>query len=329
MVACVKARQLTVRDLERKLTPNEVRRAKIAKKLMRNMDLRTSKLMIMLRKNGIKRAEINAMDVSRCVEIYDRGVGYLKGHETAHTSMPRVWESLVDLVPADRLLEIDIMFLNDKTMYLVGLARPTIYCTLKELQSKGQYHIWSQLSSMIAEIEATGEQVRLCCGPTCVNAVAMRTGPELKYVRTHTTRLIRCDGESAMGSTYMQERMASRGIQLDVAMGKTKVSGVERLIRTLRDDARSIVAGQLYQFDDTLERWLMQSVRFWYNSQPVNAATDGKSPREKLYRRTVDAVKDARHAFGDYVQVPVRKTTNGIHEDRTIGALALCPVGSM
>jgi hypothetical protein len=49
MVSCVMPRQPTVRDLEQKFTPNEVRRAKIAKQLMRNTQQSASKLMFMLR----------------------------------------------------------------------------------------------------------------------------------------------------------------------------------------------------------------------------------------------------------------------------------------
>jgi hypothetical protein len=142
-------------------------------------------------------------------------------------------------------------------------------------------------------------------------------------------RVIRCDGESATGSHYMLERLGSRGIPLAVAMGKSKVWEVERLIRTLRDGARGAVAEQPYQFDDSLERWLMQSTRWWYTAQPNRKAQDGRTPREKHYGKKLDAKIDARHGFGDYVQVSLKETTNDIHEERTTGALALCPVGNM
>jgi hypothetical protein len=43
----------------------------------------------------------------------------------------------------------------------------------------------------------------------------------------------------------------------------------------------------------------------------------------------MNAKVDARHAFGDYVQVCIHETVNDIHAERTYGALALCPVGNL
>jgi hypothetical protein len=133
------ARLRTVRELELLHTPREVKRAKIARQLLRNTQFSASKLMRMLRCGAIKRAEINAMDVARAVYIYGKGVSFIKGHETAHTSKRVAWEPAGDHVPVDHTLEVDIiMFLNDDTLFLGGLAHPTEYATLKELKSKNK-----------------------------------------------------------------------------------------------------------------------------------------------------------------------------------------------
>jgi hypothetical protein len=278
-----------------------VKRAMIARQLMRNTHISAPRLMAMLRAGEIDGVGISALDVARCIYIYGKGVSYVKGHETAHKSTHQGWEKAGDHIPADHMLEVDLMFMNDATLYIVGLARPTEYALIKELKSKEKYHMWVKLEAMIAELESTGVQVRI----------------------------VRCDGEGAMHSDYIKMRLGSRGIKLDTAVGKTKVSGVERLIRTLRNGCRSAVSEQPYQFDDTLERWLLQNARLWYNAQPTSNTRDGRSPREKLYGVKMNAKVDARHAFGDYVQVCIHETVNDIHAEHTYGALALCPVGNL
>lgn len=301
LCALNKPRAKTVRELEKEHSPRECVRARIASQLMRNLQLSPGRLMKMLRANRIKGAEITPLDVVRCIQIYGKELGFIKGHETAHTAQPVRWEPAADQVRQDHMVEVDIMFLNDNTLFLVGLARPTDYALLKELRSKNESHLWTKLEAMISELEATGVRCRV----------------------------VRCDGESAVHSEYIKMKLGARGIEVDIALGKSKVSGVERLIRTLRDHARSAVSRQPYLFDDTLERWLVQYARWCYNTQPGANAQDARSPREKLFRRTIDARRDAKHAFGDYAQVSALKTTNDIHEERTTGALALCPVGNL
>jgi hypothetical protein len=81
--------------------------------------------------------------------------------------------------------------------------------------------MWVKLEAMIAELESTSVQA-------CV---------------------VRCEGEGAMHSDYIKMRLGSRGIKLDTVVDKTKVSGVERLIRTLRNGCRSAVSEQPNQFE--------------------------------------------------------------------------------
>jgi hypothetical protein len=242
---------------------------------MRNTHISATRLMAMLRRGEIEDVDIGALDVARSIYIYGKGVSYVKGHETAHKSKHQGWEDAGDLIPANHLLEADIMFLNDDTLYLVGLARPTEYALIKELKNKEKYHVWTKLEAMIAELESIGAKVSV----------------------------LRCDGEGAIQSGYMKMKLGQRGIELDIAVGMAKVSGVERLIHTLRNGMRSSISEQVYQFDDTLERWVLQNARWWYNAQQTSNSRDGRSPREKLYGIKMNAKVDARHAFGDYVQV--------------------------
>jgi hypothetical protein len=136
LASLTKPRMKTVTELEKMHSPRECADARIARQRMRNMLIAPGKLMKMLRANKIKGAEITPLDVARCIQIYGKGMGFIKGTETAHKSEQDCWEPAADQVPKDHIMEVDLMLLNDKAIFMVGLARPSNHALVKELNGK-------------------------------------------------------------------------------------------------------------------------------------------------------------------------------------------------
>jgi len=287
----------TVKDNIANYTKREVERAKLAREYQRKLGYSAGQLVKLLNSGKIRNAEVTPHDVVRSINIWGKDLGQLKGKTTAKKSKAVNFEPVLQ-VRRDQVMDMDLMFVED-LKYLIAVYFPLDYTALKRLRSKGKYELWSGINRCRAYVERAGMKV-------------------------HTAR---CDGESAIASSYIQEKMGTSGIWLDTTSAGDAVARVERKIRVIKERVRGVINTLPFMLAWYLLDWLVQYCVYRINGEVVNGGLDNLSPNERLYGRSIDAKSDLKHAFGDYVQVAEGETDNSMTE-RTRGAIALMPTGN-
>ena len=124
-------------------------------------------------------------------------------------------------------------------------------------------------------------------------------------VRKHNLKvpLIRVDGESAMSTDWVVSKISAEGTILDTTGAGEAVSVVESKIRHIQERVRGISNTLPYKLTEQLGSWLVRYVVIRINLVPTRNNPDYVSPREKLWECRINADKELRHSFGDYVRV--------------------------
>jgi len=287
----------TVKDNIANYTKREVERAKLAREYQRKLGYSAGQLVKLLNSGKIRNAEISPHDVVRSINIWGKDLGQLKGKTTAKKSKAVNFEPVLQ-VRRDQVMDMDLMFVED-LKYLISVFSPLDYTAVKRLRSKGKYELWSAINRCRAHVERAGMKV-------------------------HTAR---CDGESAIASSYVEEKMGTSGIQLNTTAASDAVAKAERKIRVIKERVRGVINTLPFMLAVYLLDWLIQYCVYRINGEVTSGSLDNLSPNEKLYGRSIDAKSDLKHAFGDYVQVAEGETDNSMTE-RTRGAIALMPTGN-
>ena len=287
----------TVQENMSRYTKREIARAASARDYQRKLGYTAGQLIGLLNSGKIRNAEVTAHDVVRSIDIWGKDLGQLKGKTTAKKPGAIKFEPLLKL-QQDQVMDIDLMFVED-LIYMVSVFSPLDYTSVKKLKSKSKYDVWSGVSKSKAHVERAGLKI-----PTA-----------------------RCDGESAVASSYVEQKMASASIQLDTVASGDAVPKVERKIRVIKERVRGVINTLPFLLSLLLIDWLVQYCVYRINGEISSDSTDKRSPHERLYGRVIDARTDLKHAFGDYVQVSEGETDNSMQE-RTRGAIALMPAGN-
>ena len=294
----------TVEERMAKYSKREVQRAAKAREYIRCMSSTASKLIKLINQNKIANCEVNPQDVARSVDIWGKDVFGMKGKTTRN--IPAVYDREYNVVPKqvrkNQILYIDIMFVNG-TAYLLGKTSPPLnFVAIERLVSNKTIDIFNKLKIIIDRIKSTGISV-------CV---------------------IRSDEESGVVSNEMRELLLKydQAIDLDISPGGEAVGAIEREIRTLKERARALILSLPYACDVVLEEWLLRNRVYFLNWEPRETTVAFDAPYESLLGRTLDANKDFKFSFGEYVQFADGDTDNDINIQRARGAIALMPTGN-
>jgi len=290
----------TVSQQAAKYTKREVNRAWKAVEYLRKLGFTAGQLIKHLRAGKIKNAEVTAQDVVRSLDIFGKELSNLKGKSTARKIKKSSFEPLPHNpeLQREQELNLDLMFINND-VYVVGVVTPIDYTSVKKVKSKSNNELWRAIQRIKMPVERAGLKVAV----------------------------LRCDGESAINSDYMEEKLSNAQIILDSTAHGDAVAIVERRIRTIKERVRGIYNTLPFLVCGLLLKWLVQYAVYRINSELKATANDNLSPAERLFNRQIDARFDLKFAFGDYVQVTDEETTNEITE-RTKGAIALMPAGN-
>ena len=137
---------------------------------------------------------------------------------------------------------------------------------------------------------------------------------------------VRCDGEGAVGA--LRDELMLMGLRVELAGPGQHVPVVERMIETVKQRVRAHEHSLPYLMPKLMIVWcVLFSVRS-VNLQPSRTSTDRTSPHEQFTGMKLDARRDLRIAFGDYVQATVPVTDNTMSA-RTLACIALLPVGNL
>ena len=299
-LAVVEVMVTTVDDRTRKYTRRELKAAEEAREIQKKFFyLGDSSLKLLLRKGKIKNTGVTAIDIERANDIWGPSLGGLKGRSTSHkaAAVAPAKEKIRCLEEVNQTMHADLMEVHG-VWYLVTILDPVEYVQVSRVKSRDKYDIWAALESHLKFPEKFG-------------------------LRAAT---IRVDGESAIATEWM---IAKTGHRIDSGGAATHVPMVERKIRTLKERVRSMVCTLPYNLTEKLEEWLVKAAVYSINLIPTVNDISYNSPREKLYGVIIDAKKDLKHSYGDYVQVHEEEITNKVDVGRTRGAIALRPTGAM
>ena len=113
--------------------------------------------------------------------------------------------------------------------------------------------------------------------------------------------------------------------QYNPAGPEQHVPVIERTIRTIKERVRAILCGLPYTLPSSLLPDLLSYVVRALNMIPKQHSTDNLCAREKLTGRKIDAKRDLRIEFGQYVQAKEPNIITNSMSDRTEGCIALLP----
>ena len=288
----------TVAENMAKYNKREVERARIARSYIRNHGAITEGELIKLLGAGkIRNTRISVQDVVRAHAIWGKDLMNIKGKTTANKGKPEVLEKdniITRILQVDQTIYVDLLYFNGK-VYLLTLFQPSEYIDVRLLRGRNQEELLFSIKKALKFMKNCGFKV-----------IQMR-----------------CDGEAAIDSEWMKTEL---DMDIDIS-GGGDIKSAERKIRTIKERLRAFITTLPYKLTDRLEDWLMKYVIYYLNFTPTTTSMDNRSARERIRGTLIDANKDLKHGFGDYVQAGESSTDNTMTE-RARGAIALMPVGN-
>jgi len=291
----------TVQQRKEKYTKQQIDRAERARKLQRKLAYpRPGQLGDMCSRGTLMNNDINTKDIMRAMDIWGPDLGSLKGKATAKKAeaIQENSGSTYDR-PIPVTLHVDLMYV-DNEVYFVSVATPLELVVISQPDGKGDFELWKHLLRHIREVQ--------------------------KHSKNVVVGEVRTDGESAIDTAVFCDRLAAMSIFLNPA-GGAPVPVVERKIRLIKERVRAVYNTLPFVLPQRLMKWLVTFAVKMINFLPTTNACDYVSPYEKWCGRRADMKKDLKHEFGQYVQLHESETDNSMKE-RTVGAIALAPVGN-
>ena len=298
---CKKGLVVTVDDRKSNYTKREVLKAGVARDLQRRLGYpRPAQLIEMLRKGNINNTDVSVKDVIRAIDIYGPDLGSLKGKTVTRkmeADNDRNDTALTDDTTVAQTLHIDLMYIEDQ-LYFVSVADPLEIVNITKIEKTDGWSLWYVLERHLYALK--------------------------KY--KFTINRVRSDMEPGVMTERFKDKLQVEEIIFDEEGGHS-VPIVERKIRLIKGRVRGIYNTLPFKLPANLQTWLVTYVVRLINVLPTSNSLEYISPTEKLTGRRLDAKKDLRHGFADYVQVADGATDNTMKE-RTRGAIALGPVGN-
>jgi predicted lactoylglutathione lyase len=287
----------TVEDNMRKYTKREVIQAKNARELMARLGHASSQVTIDLLDAGLSNCDVSKQDVRNADAIFGLSISSLKGKTHKQASTPAASVIAPRVTQVQQILAVDIFFVK-KLPFLLGVLTPLGLAVC--------IHIKNRTTSCIA--------------------AGIRSFLNTAASRNFDCVQLRTDGEGAIAA--MTGELSGMGIVVETAGPGQHVPVVERRIQTVKERVRAYENSLPFVMTRLL---LVMCVLFCVsriNMQPSRTTQDRTSPLEQFTGRKLDAARDLRVQFGDYVQATVSDPDNSMRP-RTQGCIALLPTGNL
>ena len=266
-----------------------------------------------LRDGTIANVPFNLADVRRAKDIWGQHLGSVQG-KTTHRKGKHVSTAPLDPVPPEQVHQIligDIMTL-DGYLYVVTTAQPMGYIQISHTPSKTIQSVYTALNAHIHTLTERGCSV-----------------DELRF-----------DGEKSVGA--MKGKLAAttadelrkelneyfKAVRIEAVPTGVHQPIVERDQRTIKERARSYMAGLDWKVPPSVKPYLLLYVVSRLNLHPDAAYTDGMSPFERLFGRKPAWDTDVKWKFGQYGHAHEYRQYTNTMVPRTLPVICLLPVGS-
>ena len=291
----------TVLENELMYNKKEVERAKLAKILTRRMGYPSAyKLINMIERGVLNNCPVTAKDVIRALKIYGIDIFYLKGKETHRSVTFEEAVSVPRLIDKKQVLYFDNMFIV-KMCFLISVSKPMGLITVTPL---GKH---SGTRSAVNLKEAIRQHIN----------VYAKYGFIIAEVHS----------DSEAGIVAEQEWLANHGIAYVPNPEDVKVGIVENGIKRIKNTARCILHSVPFHLSYILLIWLVCYSVYCINFQISRVGREGLCPRQELTGIRPDVKRDFRVGFCDFAEC-FQKSAGNSMDQRTVGAIALCPTGS-
>ena len=251
--------------------------------------------------SDFERMKIQGVDIApRDIAIADHIFGpceaTLKGC-TVKRASPAIVPGQTMKIEENQTLEVDIMFVSN-IPFLIGILVPLGHALVQYIPRRTNKEVHRALEGFISEIQS----------------------------RKINITYVVSDNEKAVLS--MERTLNDKGIIVSSTAAGEKAHRVERRIRFIKERTRSIVHSLPYQLNALLLTYAVYHATWLTNLHIPTNATTTLSPHEMYTGRHLNAARDLRHTFGDYVQATRPHTDNSM-QSRTEGHIALVSSGSL
>ena len=287
----------TVADNMRQYTKREVNQAKAARELMARLGYASSQATIDMLDAGMSNCDVTKQDVRNADAIFGSSIPALRGKTHKRASTPASPVITPRVTQVQQILAVDLFFIK-KLPFLLGELVPLGLALCLPTKNRTAAVVAAGIRSFLNTARSRG-----------FDCVQLRT-----------------DGEGALAA--MSEELSGLGVVLDVAGPGQHVPVVERKVQTIKERVRAHENSLPYVMTRLLLTMCVLFCVSRLNMQPSRMSVDRTSPLEQFTGRKIDAARDLRVQFGEYVQATVSDTDNTMRS-RTQGCIALLPTGNL
>lgn len=287
----------TVADNMRQYTKREVNQATNARELMARLAHASSQGTIGMLDTGLVNCDVTKQDVRNADAIFGSSVAAMKGKTHKLTSIPASPVVAPRVTQVQQILVVDIFFVKSLP-FLLGELIPLGLALCVPLKNRSAAIVANGIRSFINTAKS----------------------------RDFDCVLLRTDGESAIA--LMKDELGGLGVVVDTCGPGQHVPVIERKIQDVKTRVRAHVNTLPYVMTKLLLTMCVLFCISRLNMQPSRTSTSSISPVEQFTGRKIDAAKDLRVQFGDYLQATVPDPDNSMRS-RTQGCIALLPTGNL
>lgn len=287
----------TVMERERLFSTAEVKRAKMARELMRQLGYPSTRDLIKIIVKGMMvNIPVTAQDVIRAEKIYGPDAASLKGKTVKRKprEQPKVYVPRAMMKRQDMFSDI---FYWRGVGFMLSIVMPLRIKFITVLtKSETKSYLKTVLEDHIVRMKGHGYEVRTI------------------YV----------DPQGALSA------LTTLGVVVDTSGARRHVSIIERAIRIVKERMRATECGLPFKCARRLVKGLAYFVVSRLNMFPSSDQRDGVSPRELYTGIKPDYDREVRElSFGDYIQAHEDFDTNtNLPRERTRGCIALFSKGN-
>ena len=287
----------TIESNMRQYTKREVGQASHARELMARLAHASSQATIDMLDAGLTHCDITKQDVRNADAIFGSSIAALKGKTHKLASIPASAIIAPRVTQVQQILAVDIFFIKNLP-FLLGQLIPLGLAQCIPLKNRSAPLVAKAIRSFINTAKSRD-----------FDCVQLRT-----------------DGEGALGA--MRDELSGLGVVLDISGPGQHVPVIERKIQTVKERVRAHVNNLPFVMTKLLLTMCVLFCVSRINMQPSRMSGTRISPIEQFTGMKIDAARDLRVQFGDYVQATVRNTDNSL-QSRTQGCIALLPMGNL